>query len=168
MLVRRRNGVACRPGNNPERLILVCRFGNQCHIVRCRVMVLIEQTVRIGKMCVGAAELRRLFVHHIHKMLHGTADMLRHRIRTLICRVQHNRIQALLHRHLLSVIAVDSGALGIVDRIIGKCDDLIQIGILQREKRRHDFRDTCRIIPLIAIFFVQNRPRRHLHQYHGR
>ena len=168
MLVRRRNGVACRPGNNPEGLVLVCRFGNQRHIVRRRVMVLVKQTVRIGKMRVGTSQLRRFFVHHVHKMLHRTANMLRHCVGTFICRIQHNRVQALLHRHLLPVIAVDSGTLSIVDRIIRKCDDLIQIGILQREKRRHDFRDTCRIIPLIAVFFVQNRPRRHLHQYHGR
>lgn len=115
MLVGRRYRVYLGAGDNPKRLILISSLRDQCHIRRTGVMVLILQSVWIGKMRVLAAELLGLCIHHVHKIFHGAADMLRHCKRTFICGLQHHGIQALFHGHLLSIIPGNSGTVSLID-----------------------------------------------------
>ena len=122
MLIGRRYHIGWRSGDDAEHLILPCRLCDQRHIVGTGIVIFILKPVRIVKMRILAAQFRRLLIHHGDKVLHGAADVLRHRICTLIRGFEHDRVKTLLQSHLLSDITGDTGPLCLVYRVTGKSD----------------------------------------------
>ena len=65
-------------------------------------MILVVQTVRIGKMRAGHAELLRLSVHQLDKARRIAGDVLRNHVAGLVCGRNHNTVQQLTQAELLA------------------------------------------------------------------
>ena len=85
--------------------------------------------------------------------------MLCHCICALVGRLQHDRIKAVFHGHMLIYISINAGTFRIINRIFGKCYRLIQRRIFQRQHRCHNLCDTCRITLGMHVFLIQYRSR---------
>ena len=62
-------------------------------------MVLVCQTIRIGKMGPGGTNRHRLFIHHLNKPAIGTTYRFRHRYSCVISGNKHHAIQQFMKRN---------------------------------------------------------------------
>ena len=146
--------------DHPERLVFVCLCGNQCHIIRADPVIFIRQTITVIEMRIPTSQFLCALIHQIDKRLVITTKflphMLRNRISTFIGRLQHNRIQTLLHRQFFSKIPGNMGSISLIFkyRIRRKRNDLIHITVFDCQKNRHDLCDTRRIMFLVTLLFI--------------
>ena len=74
------------------------------------VVVGVGQTVGVGEVGVGAAQLQSPLVHHLHKGGDAAADVLGDDVAHLVGRGHHGRIQQILQGHYLTQTHPDGGS----------------------------------------------------------
>ena len=123
-------------------------------------MVFIVQAAGVREMAPGAAEVRGLLVHHLHKIFNAPGTVLSQSIGRLISRGQHQTVQAVPHGQLVSRRGGHIGAVGlyIIDRIVREGDHIVHIAIFDDDQSREDLRDTGRVESLVRIFFKKDGP----------
>ena len=155
-----RKCIAWTACDHPERLVFVCLCGNQCHIIRADPVIFIRQTITVIEMRIRTSQFLCALIHPIDKRPVITTQflphMFRNRISTFIGRLQHNRIQTLLHRQFFSKIPGNMGSISLIFkyRIRRKRNDLIHITVFDCQKNRHDLCDTRRIMFLVTLLFI--------------
>ena len=116
-------------GDLGEGFIFIGGAGDQCHIVNRRVMVLLPEAVHVVEMRARAAELLRALIHHLDEIFDAAADMLGNTVADLVRGHQHDRVQAVLHRQLLTGSDLDiTRALSLdqLDSVPGECHLLLE------------------------------------------
>ena len=80
-------------------------------------MVVIVEPMWVHKMGIGTTDLCRPGIHHIHKAIDGSCDILCDSIRRIIGRFQHQCVQRLAQCHFFSWLdpAVGTGVFNIID-----------------------------------------------------
>ena len=132
--------------------------GNQRHIVRRCVVILIVKAIGVDKVRASAAELLRLFVHQIGEGSHTAGGLLRNRGGSLVGGPYHDAIEGLLHGDRLSDIEADVRAVSRhgMHCLLGHRDRVRGIKLLRREQNGHHFRDAGGIQMLVHVFLVQD------------
>jgi len=121
------------------------------------IVVVLMQSVRIGKMRSGAAKLGRPGVHHIHKGRNTPRNVLGHDIAGLVCRDDHHAVENIFQRHFLAGNKAGRAA-GRVQTGQGGfayCNNVGEIAVFKRKQTGHDFRKTCGIDFFIRVLFVE-------------
>ena len=117
-------------------------------------MLLVRQTMGIVKMRIRTPQRLRPIIHLLYKVLIGATHMLRNGISALIGRIQQERIEALLHGHDLVHITPDTGALRLMNCVVGKCHLLVHPAALNGQKSRQDLGNTGRIQLPMRILLI--------------
>ena len=147
----------------PEQRNLKGCLSNQCHIVGTGIMFFVVQTMRIDKVGVDAAKLFCLVIHHLHKIVHRSADVLCDHICRIVCRCQHDRIQGRTDCDLLPDGQPDLAAVRIdrskcTLRCFHFCIQVTVTDVLQGDQHRHDLGDARRIQFCFCVFAVKKCP----------
>ena len=124
------------------------------------VVVFVIQAAGVVKMASRAAQAPGLLVHQLGECLPGSAYMAGQGIGALIGRGQHQSVKAVPHGQDIPFINAGAAAssLHIVYIVMGKCNHLIQIALFQHNQGCQYLGDTGRVIGLVHVFSIKNRP----------
>ena len=150
--------IAVCAGNADKILILQGCLHDKRHIVGRGVVILVGQSMGIGKMGVGTAKLCRLLVHQLYESVNGSGHMLSQAVATLISRFEHQGVEGFFHGQLFAFCGSDGAAacLDRMGRVVGIGHNLIEGAVIQRHKGRHNLGDAGRVIDHIHILIIKD------------
>ena len=110
----------------------------------------------IGKMGAGAAQLRRLLVHHLHKSRFRPGDVLGNYRRSVVGGLNHQAVQQLLQgKHLTGhETGAAAGGVQIVQRFLTDGNRICQVAMLQSQQAGHHLGQAGRLSPCVDVFGI--------------
>ncbi len=115
-------------------------------------------------ICILAADLSRLLVHELRKLLHTAAHMLRDRHRGVVVGLQHQG-ECQIPQAVLLTAAHPQTHLGHGRRVGGHLHRIIQAGVLQCDDQRHDLRRARHRHLLVSAALIQHPSRVRIHEH---
>ena len=127
-------------------------------------MIIIMQTVGVGKMRACAAQLLGPAVHLLHESIHIAADHDGHDIGGVIGGRQHDTVKQILDRDFLTGCQIDRRRFRIRDGIQGFLFDrnhlihgqFSSVNGFESQQGRHDLGRGSRIALLIRVLLIQD------------
>ena len=155
--VRLRNVITLCSGNFCKSRIFVSSSGDQCHIMSRCIMILLPQSVCIGKMSTGTSKFFCPVVHHFYIVVCTARNMLRYTVACLVGGHKQNGIQAFFHGDLFALFQLDIRSSALQLQCLGRVGNhLIQRRVFNCQHSRHNLGNTSRILLLVHIFLIQN------------
>ena len=135
-------------------------------IPRRRVMFGIGQTVRVDKVRVRRAEFVRPPRHVFSEICNRAVDVFGNGNRAVVARNQHHAVKQFAERNFFVHVEPQRRTFGIV-RARSDGDNVVERLAFERGYQRHHFRRACGEHSGIGVAFVQDMPRRSLHDNRG-
>ena len=148
--------------------------GDQIHLVGRGVVVLVGQSVGIGKVGVGTAQLRGALVHQLHKGADAAGDAVGNDVAGLIGAVDHRAVEQVLIAHDLAGANVGGAGVGIepLETVLLCRDhflqrDLAALDGLDRQQHGHDLGQAGRGALLVGVEGIEQSSGVHIGQDDG-
>ena len=138
-------------------------LGDQRHITGGGIVVGVKETVRIGKMRAGAAQLGGLGVHLFRKGSNTAADMLCQCQRGVVAGRKHQTVQQISDRDLLADMLRQSHQRAVriqsLQRVLRDGDKrFVPVAdVFRRDDKRHDLGGGSGILPLVGVLLIYDR-----------
>ena len=136
--------------------------GNQRKVVRCRVVRIIRQAVRIDEVRVFRADFMRLVRHEAGECIDGTRDVLSDGHRRVVARMEHHAIEQLAQRDFIALFEPERRAFR-ASRVRADLHDIVEVALFERDDQRHDFRRARREPAVSHVALIEHAPRLRLH-----
>ena len=97
-------------------------------------------------MGIGCTEFQCFLIHHLHKLVDASADMLCDRYGCIITGIDQQTMQKFIKCYLITFLETDFCRTGfLIQRLCRNGHNIIHISILECQDCCHDLCDTCRI-----------------------
>ena len=97
-------------------------------------------------MCIGCTKLQCFLIHHFHKLIHASANMLCYSNRSIIPGIDQQTMKKFIQCYLISFLKANLCGTGfLVQSLCRNCHYVVHIPILKCQNRCHNFCDTRRI-----------------------